>query len=271
MTTEPTTTFTTPTSAKTSRTAGALRVRRSRGMVNGVLIVLLGLWGALIPLIGPSFDFGYTPDETWAFTDGQWLLEIAPGAAAVLGGLMLIVASDRATGTIGGWVACAGGAWFVIGPVLTPLWDDDGDFLGEPLGATKSGDNSGEIVAEQLALFFGVGLLIVFLAATAAARFSVRGVGDARAVEEAAERNRIVKEHRKAEKQALKDRKRAEKQAAKDASRAEKNTPQPAPEPGLNTPSSGAPLPPHPASEQPPRPVQQPPPGWQPPGGTPRG
>ena len=41
--------------------AGTLRVRRSRGALSGLLLVLLGIWGALIPFVGPYFHYAYTP------------------------------------------------------------------------------------------------------------------------------------------------------------------------------------------------------------------
>ena len=41
---------------------GMLRVPRSRGAMSGALLVLLGLWGGLVPLIGPYVHFAYTPD-----------------------------------------------------------------------------------------------------------------------------------------------------------------------------------------------------------------
>ena len=34
---------------------GMLRMRRSRGVVSGFVLMLLGLWGGLIPFIGPYF------------------------------------------------------------------------------------------------------------------------------------------------------------------------------------------------------------------------
>ena len=45
--------------------AGMLQMRRSRGAFSGFLLILLGLWGALIPFVGPYFDFAYTPDKAW--------------------------------------------------------------------------------------------------------------------------------------------------------------------------------------------------------------
>ena len=60
---------------------GMLRVPRSRGALSGVLLVLLGAWGALVPFIGPYFHFAYTPDSGWTYTQGRLWLEILPGPA----------------------------------------------------------------------------------------------------------------------------------------------------------------------------------------------
>lgn len=73
--------------------ATASGIPRTRGGLCGVLLVLLGAWGALVPFVGPYFHFAYTPDQTWRYTSGRLWLEIAPGAAAVVGGL--IVAGTR--------------------------------------------------------------------------------------------------------------------------------------------------------------------------------
>ena len=75
--------------------AGMLQMRRSRGALSGFLLVLLGLWGGLIPFIGPYFHYAYTPDTAWTYTTARLWLEILPGAAVFLGGLLLIVATGR--------------------------------------------------------------------------------------------------------------------------------------------------------------------------------
>ena len=51
--------------------AGMLQMRRSRGAFSGFLLVLLGLWGALIPLVGPYFHFAYTPDTAWTYNSAR--------------------------------------------------------------------------------------------------------------------------------------------------------------------------------------------------------
>ena len=72
--------------------AGMLQMRRSRGAFSGFLLILLGLWGALIPFIGPYFDFAYTPAKAWTYNTGRLWLELLPGAAVFFGGFFLVFA-----------------------------------------------------------------------------------------------------------------------------------------------------------------------------------
>lgn len=149
----------------------SMRVQRSRGAVNGAVLVALGVWAILVQQIGPYVDFGYSPDDPWNFSNGQLLYQVLPGAAVVLGGVMLAGAADRVTGSLGGWLACAGGAWLILGPVLNRLWDSDGSLIGAPLG--EENGTATQPVAEQLACFYGIGAVVLFLAATAAGRYSM--------------------------------------------------------------------------------------------------
>jgi hypothetical protein len=155
---------------------GTMWVPRSRGALSGTLLVLLGLWGALIPFVGPYFDYAYTPDETWNYTTGRLILEILPGAGAVLGGLLVLGSANRAVAMLGGWLAALSGAWFVLGVPLSALWASP--TVGEPIGGTT------RQVLEYVAFFGGLGVAIVFLAAFALGRFAVVGV---REVERAAQ------------------------------------------------------------------------------------
>lgn len=147
---------------------GTMRAPRTRGVLSGVLLILLGLWGGLLPFVGPYFGFGFAPDDTWVYTTDRLELSIAPAAAAVLGGLILLFSANRAFAMFGGWLAALGGAWFAVGPLLAALWDVTG--IGAPLGATE-----GQILAERLSAFTGLGVVIVFLAAFALGRFAVVG------------------------------------------------------------------------------------------------
>jgi hypothetical protein len=158
-----------------------LRVPRSRGALSGLLLVLLGLWGALVPIIGPYFHFGFTPDKAWDFTSGRVLLQIVPGCAVFLGGLVALASANRAFAAFGAWLAALGGAWFAVGVPLSALWADQGDMrLGQALGGTT------RQVVEQITLLYGLGVVAVFLAAVALGRLAVVGVKDARLAEEAA-------------------------------------------------------------------------------------
>lgn len=159
------------------RGAGILRVSRSRGMVSGLLLILLGVWGAIIPFVGPYFDYAYTPDSSWTWTAGRGLLEVLPGAAAALGGLLLIVTANRAVAVFGGWLASAAGAWFVVGPVLGALWGGSSGATGSPVG-----DNTSRVV-EQIGFFYGLGAAILLVAAHVSGRLSVRALSDVRAAE----------------------------------------------------------------------------------------
>ncbi len=84
-----------------------LRMRRSRGAASGFL---LGLWGALIPFIGPYFRYAYTPEVAWTYTTARLWLEILPGAAVFAGGVLLIVATSRHVALSGSVLAAAAGA-----------------------------------------------------------------------------------------------------------------------------------------------------------------
>jgi len=153
-----------------------LQVPRSRGAVSGLLLVLLGLWGALIPLVGPYFHYAYTPDTAWHLTTGRIWLEIVPGAAVLVGGVLLMVSASRPTAMFGAWLAAAGGAWFALGTVLSPIWPAASTLdPGSPAGTTTMIRQ-----LEHLGFFTGLGVVIVFVAALALGRLTVVGVRDAR-------------------------------------------------------------------------------------------
>ncbi len=96
--------------------AGMLRVPRSRGALNGVLLVLLGLWGGLIAFVGPYFHYAYTPDQGFTYTTGRLWLEILPAAGTVVGGLILGGTASRPVAIFGAWLAALSGAWFTLAP-----------------------------------------------------------------------------------------------------------------------------------------------------------
>ena len=139
---------------------GMLRVPRSRGAMSGALLVLLGLWGGLVPLIGPYVHFAYTPDRPWVITSGRIWLEIVPGAVVLVGGLMAALTRFRPAAVTGAVLAVLGGAWFVVGTILTPL-RTAAISAGVPVGGVAIR------TAEQLSFFPGLGAVIIFIAAIA--------------------------------------------------------------------------------------------------------
>ena len=145
--------------------AGMLQMRRSRGAFSGFLLVLLGLWGALIPFVGPYFHFAYTPDTAWTYDTARLWLEILPGAAVFLGGFLLMIATGRHVALFGALLAAAAGAWFTLGPVLSPLWNNHVTMGGSPAGSTVY-----MRIMEQLGFFTALGVVIVFIAAAALGR-----------------------------------------------------------------------------------------------------
>ncbi len=165
--------------------AGRLQIPRSRGALSGVLLVLLGLWGALAPFIGPYANFGYAPNTPWLWTTERGWLEVLPGAVTVLGGLLLLTSANRATAMLGGWLAVVGGAWFVIGRLFASPWGI-GD-LGAPTRTTQTG-----VMAIELAFFTGLGTLIVAIGAMGLGRLSVRSVRDIRYARASVDRYRPV-------------------------------------------------------------------------------
>jgi hypothetical protein len=146
---------------------GVLRVPRSRGALNGTLLVLLGAWGGLIAFIGPYFHYAYTPDKAWTYTTGRLWLEIVPAVGAVLGGLILGTSASRPSAIFGAWLAALSGAWFALGGLFSTLWSIGG--TGQPVG-----DKLHRVV-EQIGFFTGLGVVIVFLAAVALGRLTVIG------------------------------------------------------------------------------------------------
>jgi hypothetical protein len=171
-----------------------LRIPRSRGALGGLAVLVLGLWGALIPFIGPYFGFAFTPDDPWVWTAARGWLQVLPGAAAIIGGLLMLASRNRLVASFGAWLAVAAGLWFVIGPILADTLKI-GD-VGEPVATSDL-----KRAALQLAYFYGLGALILFFAATSLGRLSVRSARDiafarrevdARAAADADSRRRVA-------------------------------------------------------------------------------
>jgi len=143
-----------------------MRIRRTHGIFGGLLVALLGIWGGLIPFVGPYFNYAYTPDKAWTYTTGRLELEVLPGAGALLGGLLIMAARSRHVALFGALLAIGSGAWFALGNVLAPLWTVAG-----PAGGPASTGTVMRVV-EQVGFFTGLGVVIVMIAAAVAGRIT---------------------------------------------------------------------------------------------------
>lgn len=150
---------------------GSLHMPRSRGAVSGLLLIILGVWGALIPFVGPYFHFAYTPDQTWAWSTARAWLEVIPGAVTAAGGFLLLISGNRATAMFGGWLAVIAGTWLVVGRTLAPTLGL-GD-IGHPIAVRDV-----KRAVLEIAYFSGLGALIVFLGGAVLARVTIRTARD---------------------------------------------------------------------------------------------
>jgi hypothetical protein len=144
---------------------------RTRGALSGLLLILLGAWGALVPFFGPNINWAYMADPAWTWTTAKGWLEVLPGAVAAVGGLLLLVSGNRASAVFGGWLAALGGAWFVVGRTFASTLTIGG--VGQPMAATDL-----KRALLEVTYFTGLGALIVFLGGAALARAAVRHARD---------------------------------------------------------------------------------------------
>ncbi len=144
---------------------GFMRIRRTHGIIGGLLVALLGIWGGIIPFVGPYFNYAYTPDTAWSYNTGRLYLEILPGVGALLGGLLMMAARSRHVALFGALLGIASGAWFALGNVFAPLYWT----TANPAGVPASGGTLMRAL-EQVGFFTGLGLVIVLFAAMVAGR-----------------------------------------------------------------------------------------------------
>jgi hypothetical protein len=160
-----------------------MRVPWTRGATSGALLLILGAWAAIVPFIGPYLDFAYTPavNTAWHWTAERGWFEVAPGAAAFAGGLLLLASTNRAVAIAGSWLGIAGGAWLIVGPSLAGVLD-------MTIGTPDPTLSTNRQALAELAYFYAVGALILFFAAAALGRLSVQSIRDVASAEQRAAR-----------------------------------------------------------------------------------
>ncbi len=158
--------------ATTTSRRSALSIPRTRGLITGLCLIVLGAWGAIIPFIGPYFGYAYINHQTWHFTYGRLWLDILPGVAVLLAGLILVGASSRVTAVFAGWLAAVGAAWFVIGTQVSRLWNHGVIQTGHPVGGYV------RQTFEWLGYYYLLGAVVLFFAAFAIGRVSITAARD---------------------------------------------------------------------------------------------
>lgn len=137
---------------------------RGRAATHGLLVLLVGAWGALVAYAGPAFHYGPAGAQAWQWTTPHTVLNLLPGAGAVAGGLLLTVAGPgvaTAFHRLAGMLTLASGAWFVLGRSIYPI------FYGT--AAPAYGAASGGPLANFVTILgysLGVGVVLAALGGT---------------------------------------------------------------------------------------------------------
>jgi hypothetical protein len=93
-------------------------------LMAGIGAIVVGAWAAIVPFVGPMFGYTLGLSASWKLTADHLYLQLAPGAAGVLAGLVFLafvpgrdrVSYWRGVAVVAGLLAAAAGAWLVIGP-----------------------------------------------------------------------------------------------------------------------------------------------------------
>ena len=154
--------------------AAMLRVHRSRGAASGMLLILLGAWGGLVPFVGPYAHYAYTPDSAWHWSSGRLWLDVLPGAATLVGGLIVLLTRLRPVALLGALLAAISGAWFAVSTAVAPL---------APVTLSQGTPAGGPVARamEQIGFFSGLGVVIVLTASVAMGRLAMISSKDMRA------------------------------------------------------------------------------------------
>jgi hypothetical protein len=111
----------------------------------GLLTALLGAWAGLSVLVGPSF--GWSPDgsPSWHWSLIHAALHVAPGAVALIAGLVMVAmvpkaarGAGRSGSALAGLLAILAGAWLVVGPSEWPVLESSQQTVFAPASPVRS-------------------------------------------------------------------------------------------------------------------------------------
>ena len=130
--------------------------------VAGLLVVLLGAWGGIVPFLGPTFGYSADGAGSWYWDLAHAILSLVPGAAACLAGLLIMRGGGTkifhlAVTRFAGVLAVIAGAWFVIGALAWPVLYTVPSFFAPGTALTK--------LEYFIGYFGGAGCLLIALGA----------------------------------------------------------------------------------------------------------
>ena len=145
--------------ARVAEPAGPVEGLPATGLgMLGVLTLLVGAWGGIVPFVGPLFGFTADGSVAWYWNMPHALLWLAPGAAAVMAAAVMLGALPRTglgrmSALWAGGLTVLAGAWFVIGPEAWPVMVRSAGVFA-PGGAMRS-------FLHMIGYSFGPGVLLI--------------------------------------------------------------------------------------------------------------
>jgi hypothetical protein len=96
--------------------------------VGGAIALLLAVWAALVPFIGPTFGFSLDGTSSWTWNDVHAWGAVVPGAVAFFAALIVLANAGQPTeyrspGALrtAGLLLFLSGAWLTVVPVVWPV------------------------------------------------------------------------------------------------------------------------------------------------------
>jgi hypothetical protein len=149
--------------AHTPTQSAATRVRVPR-LVVGVLAIVGGAWGGLVPYIGQAISLSADGSATWTWNLQHSLLYLLPGIVAAVGGSIAVLSAwvdhvrrldlSRVTLPIVAILLGLSGIWFLLGPSVWPIF-----YSGHTFVATSPARGFAEKVVYDLAAGIALSVL----------------------------------------------------------------------------------------------------------------